>query len=134
MLTGYKNGQASSMASISEMIVEQTVMSRSTFVNFRRFSGGAVDGVEVPVRRVERVDDAVASFDLGEGAAGGVGGDTSLSLSTGDDFFDDFSTATGSSLVSSLPSLSLLVELLLSTSLPCPEVGEGELMTIVFGS
>ena len=53
-------------------MVEQTVMSRSAFVNFRRFSGGADDvvlTVDVPVRRVDRVEDVSLLF--GDWGGGG---------------------------------------------------------------
>ena len=94
------------------MMVEQTVMSRSAFVNFRRFSGGAEDVVvDVPVRRVDRVEDVSLLF----GDWGG-NGDWSLSLSAGDVFLDwatEFCDV--SSLTSNLEALSLVldVELLL---------------------
>jgi len=108
------------MASISEMIVEQTVMSRSALVNLRRFSGGG-GGVDVFVvdespRRDERVVDVSFSLGFGDAATGGGGGDASRSLSTGDDFFDgatefavDVLTACGSSFVSSFPPLTSLL-------------------------
>lgn len=69
------------MASISEMIVEQTVMSLSALVNLRRFSGGGgVDGVvdESP-RRDARVVNVSFSLGFGDAATGVGGGDASRS-------------------------------------------------------
>ena len=109
------------MASISEIIVEQTVMSLSALVSLRRFSGGGgVDVVEGVVnespRRDARVVDVSFSLGFGDAATGGGGGDASRSLSTGDDFFDgatefvvDVLIVGGSSFVSSFPPLTSLL-------------------------
>ena len=55
------------MASISEMIVEQTVMSRSAFVNFRRFSAGADVVVVSDIVLSRRLDVRVAESVVGVG-------------------------------------------------------------------